>query len=58
MLRNAIAFGLAIFMMATIVAYAVAVPEPAIAVTETTEVSPFALTLKAKNLPVESYDAI
>jgi hypothetical protein len=45
-------------MVGAIVAYAVTVPGPLIAATKTSEVSPFELTLKAKNLPVESFDSI
>jgi hypothetical protein len=48
--RYAVAFGLAIFMAGGIVAYAVSVPGTTTA-TETSVVSPFDLTLKARDLP-------
>jgi hypothetical protein len=55
--RYAVAFGLAIFMAGGIVAYAVSVPGTTTA-TETSVVSPFDLTLKARDLPSEPFGAI
>ena len=55
--KCAVASGLGIFIVGAIVGYAVTGRAPVIAATKTAVVSPFALMLKAKDLPVETVDA-
>jgi len=44
-------------MVGAIVAYLVTAPTPVIGSTNTSRVSPFDLMLKAKDLPLESFEA-
>jgi hypothetical protein len=56
--RYVAAIGLGIFILAAIVGHAMTSPAPVIAATNNSVVSPFELTLTAKDLPVETADAI
>jgi len=58
MKRYAVAIGFGFLMVGAIVAYLVTAPAPVIGSTNTSRVSPFDLMLKAKDVPVESFDAI
>ena len=55
--RYTVAIGFGILMVGAIVAYLVTAPTPVIGSTNTSRVSPFDLMLKAKDLPLESFEA-
>ena len=60
MYRYSVPIGLGILMVGAMVAYLLTAPAPVIGATSPPQISPFVfdLMLKAKDLPVESFDAI
>jgi hypothetical protein len=55
---DALAIGVGILILGAMVADPATVPAPAIATTITSQVSPFDLMVKAKDLPVQRFAAI
>ena len=58
MYRYTVSFGLGILIIGAMVAYLLTARVPVSGATSPPQVSPFDLMVKAKDLPVESFDAI